>query len=193
MSDEEVPSEPADDRRGSSAPVQPGSALLPGRADSTTVLLLWASRRAFWPLLLFGVAAAVAFGDLEEGSALELTTPGELLRALLSPLAGVAVAVLLRIAVAWLALLAAWPLSRWIRPEGPRPWRQVYRDWIDRWRLAQAYRSLRWTWGVREEATARLGLLGRRLALAGPLATAATIIAAMAVVAVIVLQPAPQV
>ncbi len=156
-----------------------------------TVLLLWACRRAFWPLLLLGVAVAIALGSFEEGSTAELATPGELVRALLSPLAGVAAAVLLRIAVAWLALLAAWPLSRWVRPEGPRPWRQVYRDWIDRWRLAQAYRSLRWTWGVRDEATARLGRLGRRLALAGPLASAATLGAALVVVAVIALQPAP--
>ena len=70
-------------------------------------------------------------------------TLGELLGALLSPLAGIALAIVIRVAVGWFALAASWSLTRWERSE-PRSRVQWYRDAVDRWRLAQAKRSLRW-------------------------------------------------
>ncbi len=175
------------------APVQPGAALRSGRADAVVVLVLWAVRRAFWPLLLVGMSVAWTSGRLDEGAVAGLTSPVELLDALLSPLAGVAAAVLLRIAVAWLALAAAWPLSRWTHTRAAGPWWRSYRRLVDRWRLAQAYRSLRWTWGVRDEAIERAGTLGHRLGLAVPVSTWATVVAAVGFVVVVALQadPAP--
>lgn len=172
-----------------SAQVEPSDALRPGRRDAVIVLLLWAGRRAFWPLLLLGFTVAVAAGRLTEETAVGLSTPADLLRALLSPLAGVALAILLRIAVAWLALAAAWPLSRWPTEKSHRSWPQRYRDGIDRLRLAQAYRSLRWTWGVRAEAIERAGVLGRRLSWAVPIST---VLAALAVVVFVIVSSMQQ-
>jgi hypothetical protein len=164
----------------SSTPVTPSSALLPGNSDPVVVLLLWAGRRAFWPLLLVGASVAVVMGRSDSDSVYALSSPADLAGALLSPLAGVAAAVLLRLVINWLALLAAWPLSRWHHVGRSRSWPQIFRDFIDRWRLAQAYRSLRWTWGVRAEAIERAGELGRRLGLAVPLSAVATLLAAAA-------------
>ncbi len=177
--------------KSGSSGVTPSAALRPGRSDAVIVLLLWAGRRSFAPLLLLGLAVALAVGRLGEGSTAELTSPADLIAALLSPLAGIAAAVLLRIAVGWLALLAALPLSTWNRGDARRSWGQLYRDAVDRWRLAQAYRSLRWTWGVRAEAIERAGQLGRRLGMAVPVTTIATVLAAIAVVVVIVVRATP--
>jgi hypothetical protein len=62
---------------------------------------------------------------------------------------------------------------------------QWYRDSVDRWRLAQAYRSLRWTWGVRDAAIERSGGAGRKLALAVPLSSGATILLAVILVGLV--------
>ena len=158
--------------------VRPGAALRPGSIDP--VLVLWAMRQAFWPLIVTGITVAVAAGRLESDTISQWTSPGEILSALLTPLAGIAAAVLVRIAVGWLALAAAWPLSRWEQKPGTKPWWRSYRGIVDRWRLAQVYRTLRWTWGVRAEAIERAGPLGRRLGLAAPITTIATIAAVVA-------------
>jgi hypothetical protein len=169
--------------------VEPGSGLRPGRTDAVIVLLLWAGRRAFLPLLLLGMVAAVAAGRFDEDTLVGLSRPADLVGALLSPLAGIAGAVLLRFAVGWAALAAAWPLSRWPHRKPRGSWSQPHRDVIDRWRLAQAYRSLRWTWGVRDEAIARAGRLGRWLGWAVPGSTVATVVAVVAFVVVVGLRP----
>lgn len=160
--------------------VDPEHALRPGQSDAIIVLSLWAARRAFLPLLLIGMISGWVTGLLTDESdlAASFDTVGELLGALLSPLAGIALAIVIRVAVGWFALAAAWPLARWERSE-PRRRTQWYRDAVDRWRLAQAYRSLRWTWGVRDAAIERSGGAGRKLALAVPLSTGATILLAV--------------
>lgn len=162
-------------------PADPAIALRPGRTDAIVVLSLWAARRAFLPLLLIGLIAGWLTGRVtaESDVAESFDTIGELLGALLSPLAGIALAIVIRVAVGWLALAAAWPLASW-RRTGPRTLAQRYRDAADRWRLAQAYRSLRWTWGVRDMAIERAGGVGRKLALAVPVSIGLSIVLAVA-------------
>jgi hypothetical protein len=158
-------------------PVDPAIALRPGRTDAIVLLSLWAARRAFLPLLLLGLISGWLTGLLNNESdvAEAFDTIGELLGALLTPLAGIALAIVIRVVVGWLALVSAWPLASW-RRTGPRTLGQRYRDAVDRWRLAQAYRSLRWTWGVRARAIEQAGAVGRKLGLAVPVSIGASIV-----------------
>lgn len=169
----------------------PAAALRPGRADAFVVLTLWAARRLFGPLLLIGLIFGWVTGQLQAESTViaEWDSPDDLLGALLTPLAGIALAILVRIVVGFAALAAAWPLSRWDRQQAAGTRASLYRTAIDRWRLAQAYRSLRWTWGVRDTAIARGGTAGRRLALSVPITTGATIVLSVAFVVIVALTP----
>ncbi len=169
----------------------PESALRPGSTDAVVVLTLWAARWLFAPLLLIGLIFGWATGQLQPSDVGRTgwDSPDDLLRALVTPLAGIALAILIRVGVGLAALAAAWPLSKWdqARTAGARG--SLYRRAIDRWRLAQAYRSLRWTWAVREAAILRAGPLGRRLALAVPVSTALSVLLAVAFVVVLVVLP----
>ena len=170
----------------------PESALRPGRADAILVLSLWLARRLFVPLLLTGLILGWIPGELrtEESVISTWDSADDLVRALLSPLAGIALAILVRIGVGFAALAAAWPLSRWDRAQTAGTRGSFYRTAIDRWRLAQAYRSLRWTWGVREVAIRRAGTTGRRLGLAVPVTRVLSILLVIAFAVVVALQPA---
>ena len=146
--------------------------------DATTILLLWCIRKAFFPLLWLGmsfatISFAIAGQDVLEleSQATSLDTPSEYAGALLSPLALVAIAFIMRIAVGFLALAAAYPLSKSTKPHDHQDVRRItqhVRVWRDRLYLSRAFRSLRWTWIVRNAAVQRLGRRGSRLAMCNP-------------------------
>lgn len=144
--------------------ISPSDALRPGRADAAAVLGTWFLRRSSTPLLVGGAAVATTVLGSQEPPD-ELGSVAEALGLLLSPWAGVALAVLVRVASGWLAWLVALPLTVAAGPEDDEGAR-VARWWraqTDRLRLVRAYRALRWTWPVRELAAQRLGSDGRRL------------------------------
>jgi len=154
------------------------SAAITSDFDATIVLLLWCIRKSFFPLLWLGLSFATIYFaiarrdllELEEQAA-SLSSPGEYLGALLSPLALVAIALIVRISVGILALAAAYPLSRSTTPrdhQDVRRMTQHIRVWRDRLYLSRAFRSLRWTWIVRNAAVQRLGRRGARLAMCNP-------------------------
>lgn len=160
--------------------LDPAVALRHGTFDPAAVLVLWCARKAFYPLLWLGLIVATAGGRLDEineaGGASEYATSfdslGELLAALLSPLAIAIFAVGLRFAVAGAAIVLAYPLTRWNEPADyahGRRGQSRTRLWSDRWNLTKAYRALRWTWAVRQLAVSRIGRLGRRLEACGPI------------------------
>jgi len=146
--------------------------------DATVILILWCIRKAFFPLLWLGMTLATIYFAIARRDLLELEnqasslgSPGEFVGALLSPLALVAIALIMRIAVGFLALAAAYPLSRSTKPhdhQDVRMMTQHIRVWRDRLYLSRAYRSLRWTWIVRNAAIQRLGRRGARLAMCNP-------------------------
>jgi hypothetical protein len=120
-------------------------------------------------LLWFGSSLAVVYfiivHDPEAFSDrfAEASSPGELLNTLWSPFTLVAVAVAMRIGVAWAALAAAYPLTRVNRPEDyPRANRigRSWRMWWDRWQMSHAYRAERWSWSVRNAVLDRMGAWG---------------------------------
>ena len=172
-SNPESPGERNDDGDG----FDPSSAIR-SDFDATIILLLWCIRKSYFPLLWLGmsfatIAYAIAQRDVLEleNQALSLDTPSEFVGALLSPLSIVAIAFIVRIAVGFLALAAAYPLSRSTKPHDHQDARTMTRHirvWRDRLYLSRAFRSLRWTWIVRNVAVQRLGRRGARLALCNP-------------------------
>lgn len=136
--------------------VHPSLALRPGTLDALLLLCLWFLSRTWLPLLVAGLAV----GILLSGQALdyELTNPADVVRAIASPWAGVALAFVLRLVVKVLALVLAVPLTSWPRRDDyPAGRFGNLRRWRDRWRRAGAYRAIRWTWPVRRLAAERLG------------------------------------
>jgi hypothetical protein len=135
------------------------------------MLILWCLRRSVFPLLWLGLSVAfVVFAVvLHETESFNeelgrLAEENGWASTMLSPFAGVFIAFALRVSVTVLSFVAAYPLSRWNeasdfahgRRSGSR-----WRLWSDRLHLTRAYRSLRWTWAVRQAAIERLGHLGR--------------------------------
>ena len=135
----------------------------PGDFDARVVLFLWCLRKMFVPMLWLGLSVAtVAYGDPEAMSERlpAFDDPGQMLRAILSPLGVMVAAVGLRIVAGLLALAAAFPLTlSTVRQHYPQSNRitRLFRLWRDRLYQARAYRSLRLTWAVRDAAYQRLG------------------------------------
>lgn len=145
------------------AQIDPSLALREGSGDPKIVLGLWCLRKSFFPLLWLGFTVAVlALGDLEtlDSRMPSFDSPGEMLSSLLSPFGVLVVALGVRIGAGLLGLAAAFPLTlRTRHADYKTGWSATawLRVWWDRWRLAGAYRSLRWTWAVRNLARQRLG------------------------------------
>ncbi len=159
----------------------PTSVLSDGTFDATALLVLWCIRKAFLPLLWIGLSVAVVLGqDIASlGESLQrelegLDTPGELVSTLLSPFAGVIVAIVLRLAVGAAAFALAYPIARWNQPSDYPAGRRMgsyVRLWWDRVYLTRAYRAQRWTWSVRQSAARRLGTRGGLFELCNPILT----------------------
>lgn len=146
--------------------------------DATIILVLWCVRKSFFPLLWLGLSVATVFYVLVgrdviliEEQVSSLTSPAQAARAFLSPFVLVAVAFLLRLSVGFLALIAAYPLSRSTTSDDHADVGWVGRHarvGKDRLYLSRAFRSLRWTWIVRRAAVDRLGRRGQLLAMCNP-------------------------
>jgi hypothetical protein len=139
-----------------------------GPADARILLGLRCAKRAFYPLLWLGLAGATVWimvvgnlGPLElEEEVIRLREDGALFAAILSPMAGVALALLWKIGVALAAWVLAYPLTRGSRLDdyqGRSRVGRMRRLWWDRLYWTRAYRALRWTWVVRDAAIDRAG------------------------------------
>lgn len=151
--------------------LDPTAVIRPGRFDPTVLMLLWCMRKTFFPLLWIGFIILTIAGKLGESSATELNSIDDFLTALFTPMVGIVAAIIVRLAVSGMAFASAYPLSRWNRHTDyavGRRSRSRIRMWWDRLFLTRAYRSLRWTWAVRQAAIERLGETGRRLAWCDP-------------------------
>jgi hypothetical protein len=171
-------------------PIDPSAAVL-GVFDATALLVLWLLRSAVPALFLAGLSYAWLVSEARFEAIEGVTTPGQAFRLLLSPFALVAFAIILRFLVGIAALSLAYPLGRRetgssIGPGGPgRP----FQVWADRIHLVRAYRSLRWTSGIRQLAADRLGRPGRVLSWSGPVLLAADLILFVALIVVVYLNP----
>jgi len=171
-------------------PIDPAAAVR-GRFDAAALLALWFLRSAAPALLIGSLIYAWLATDNKFESIPEMTSPGQAVRALLSPFAGVAVAIILRFLVGIAALALAYPLSRRETGSsiGPARRRRPFQIWADRLHLIRAYRSLRWTSTVRQLAATRLGRHGRILAWSGPALLITDIVLIFALLVVVYLNP----
>jgi hypothetical protein len=134
----------------------PGAAqcIREGRADALTVLGLAALRNLSVMLLAVGATTAILTRGIDDNLASQFDTPAEIWDALFTPLAGLALAVALRIIVAVLSFLSAIRLV----PMSDNP--KIIRRYSDQVRRISAIMSLRGTWAAREAAVQHAGRWG---------------------------------
>lgn len=121
-------------------------------------------------MLWLGIIGAILAGRADAID-VGFHSPESVVERLLSPLAGVILAVMLRLSSALAGLAITYPLAR-AREAGLEP--RSYRGArigvvLDRLHVMRAYRALRWTHHVRLVAHRRLGATGRRLARLDPI------------------------
>lgn len=150
--------------------IHPAEALRAGRSDATRLLASWYVRKSFYWLLFTGLTAAYLTDRTEEID-VDWSDAGSVLTELLSPLAGLVLAVVARIGANLAALASAYRLAR--DYEAPLERRTGLGSgigrWLDRRNLAKAFRALRWTHHVRQEALRRLGATGERVGRLDPI------------------------
>lgn len=184
------------DRRRGEVPVsglhvRPEQALRPGRADARRLLIVWYVRKSFYWLLFTGVSAAYLTRRTDE-IGVDWGDPDAVWAELLSPLAGLVLAVVVRLGSNMVALALAYPLTRdyGAHLEPRTGLGSGIGVWLDRRNLAKAYRSLRWTHHVRQEALRRLGPSGDRVSKLDPILDVVNI-ATFVVMVVVVFTSAP--
>lgn len=136
--------------------IRPEQALRAGRSDARNLLVLWCLRKSFYPLTFLGLIGAYTTGRTDTD--IEWSDPGEVTQGLLSPLAGLILAVAVRIVANLASLALAYPLARdRDRTLAPRtgPTRGLSL-WLDLRQSTRAHRGLRWTHHVRLEARHRV-------------------------------------
>ena len=135
--------------------------LLPGKIDSRMLLIAWFVKKSFWWMAFGGaaIASVVHFVEhVEDQLQVNYRSPESVEHALLSAWALVVLAVLIRFAIGWVALALAYPLAR-AHEIGLPPrsgWNRHYATLSDRYKVAKAYRALRWTHHVRQVALDRV-------------------------------------
>ena len=177
--------------------LDPNDVLQHGQFDSAALLVLWCARKAFLPLLWIGLIIAVLLTQdaANLGNAIErelegLDTPAEFFATLVSPFAGVLVAIVVRLIVGVVSFALAYPLTRWNDPSdyarGGKAGSYL-RMWWDRVYMTRSFLSLRWSWAVRQEAADRLGTPGAILERCSPILTWANVILFAVFIAVLAL------
>jgi hypothetical protein len=166
--------------------IRPEFALRPGRSDARALLVVWFVRKSAYGLLFSGLIG-LSISHLEPDTTVDWTDPGGVVAELLSPGAGIVLSVVARVGGALAGLVLAYPLAR-DYGVGLSP-RTNFGSGIgkvfDRMNVARAYRSLRWTHHVRQEAMSRLGPnASRRVAKIDPIMDIANISLAVLAVAV---------
>lgn len=156
--------------------ILPEAALRPERSDARALLALWYVRKSTYWIFGLGVtiAALVYRADtINVGAA----SPAEIWDELHSPLAGVAVAPILRLFAAGAGLLITYPLAHTyeIGLEPRTNFGRTIGILLDRYKVMRAFRTLRWTHHVRLVALRRLGRTGARLARLDPVLDIANI------------------
>jgi hypothetical protein len=158
-------SEPREELR-----IRPEQALQPGRADARNLLVVWYIRKSFYAWLFLGLIGAQATRGTTDVD-IDWTEPDKLLGEFLSPLIGLILAVVVRLGSTWAALALAYPLVRKhdTALEPRTGFTSGIGRWFDRLHVARAYRSLRWTHHVRQEALHRFGRAGQRVSKLDPI------------------------
>lgn len=145
-------------------PPHPGQALFPGRSDAKRLLIAWYIRKSAYWLTFTGTTAAYLTDRTDEVD-IDWGDAGSVVSELWSPLAGLVLAVVIRIGTGVAGLVLAYPVVR--RYRSALDLHTGVRSWIGRLldarQLTLAFRRWRWSHHVRQEALARLGTTGDRI------------------------------
>jgi hypothetical protein len=142
----------------------PADAVFARGPDAVGILLLRCYRS--FSLVLVGLGLCIAtWSQAINNTDADLSTPGGIVHALVTPLATLAVGVVARVTVTPLAWALAMLFVAVSNPEmSPAPKRNTaWKRLMDQTRMASAYRPLRWTTSVRDAAVESLGTTGRVL------------------------------
>ena len=139
----------------------PDACLLPGQADSRRLLVAWFVKKSFWWMFFGGTAFAslVHFVErVDDEFQVNYWSPDSVGHGVLSAWVFVVLAVLLRLAIVWVALSLAYPLARAyeVGLTARTGWSRQYAMLSDRYKVAKAFRTLRWTHHVRQAALDRV-------------------------------------
>ncbi|MCB0918918.1 MAG: hypothetical protein KDC39_10170 [Actinobacteria bacterium] len=130
-----------------------------------SLMLIRCARRSAALLIGVGACIAIVAGSLRPGTTEDLGTPQGFFNSLSSPLLVLAIGIALRIVIAPVALLAAgdvvWTTGAHLVLTGDP--RSGLSRLLDRYHVANSYRSLRWSAATRVIARSRLGGAGRFL------------------------------
>jgi hypothetical protein len=156
--------------------IVPEAAMRPGRGDARALMTLWFLRKSTYWLFWLGAIAAVLVHRADRISS-GSSSPQDLWDELHSPLAGIALAVLLRLFTAGAGLLVTYPLARdyEIGLEPRTNFGKSIGIALDRYKVMRAFRALRWTHHVRQIALRNLGPAGPRVARLDPIMDVANI------------------
>lgn len=145
--------------------IEPAAALQPGRADAKRLLGIWFVRKSFYWIFFLGLSLGTitaAVRDQQNEFDVDWMSPNSVADGLLSPWAGLILALIIRFVAGWVALGLAFPLALAHEPNlSPRTnFGSGIGKFFDRLHVARAFRSLRWTHHVRQVALKRLGPRG---------------------------------
>ena len=141
--------------------IEPAACLGPSRKDARRLLIVWFVKKSFWWMFFGGSAFAAvvhAVERVDNDLQVRLSSPDSVWSGLLSAFAFVVLALLTRLVVGWVALGLAYPLARSHDSvlEPRTGWNRHWGAFSDRYKVAKAFRLLRWTHHVRQVALDRV-------------------------------------
>jgi hypothetical protein len=141
--------------------IDPVACLGPGRNDARRLLIVWFIKKSFYWMFFGGSAFASVIHAVERVDndlQIRLSSPDSVTSSLFSAAAFVVLALIIRLAIGWVALGLAYPLAR-SHDAALEPRTGRNRHWAsfsDRYKVAKAFRLLRWTHHVRQVALDRV-------------------------------------
>ena len=141
--------------------IDPIACLGPERNDARRLLIVWFVKKSFYWMFFGGSAFASVVHAVERADndlQIRLTSPDSVTSGLLSAAAFVVLALIIRLSIGWVALALAYPLAR-SHDAALEPRTGRTRHWAtfsDRYKVAKAFRLLRWTHHVRQVALDRV-------------------------------------
>ncbi len=121
------------------------------KRDSIILMTLWYMRKTFYALIFFGLAGAIHTGSSQDTS-INWLDINDVLAKLSSPIAGLVLAVLVRLTVNSLALLTAYPVLSSYQDKIKTRYGNPLVRLLDDLQMLKGLRRLRWTHHVRLKA-----------------------------------------
>ena len=141
--------------------IDPVACLGPERSDARRLLVVWFVKKSFYWMFFGGAAFASvvhAVERVDNDLQVRISSPDSVTSGLFSAAGFVVLALIVRLAIGWVALALAYPLARShdAALEPRTGWNRHWGTFSDRYKVAKAFRLLRWTHHVRQVALDRV-------------------------------------